>query len=72
MIIQDQASALAAGERSGVDSDRGPSWGARSDGQVALAYEYMDEEIEEAMILIDSPASMSPAPLGPPGHDGRD
>lgn len=72
MIIQEQTGASTAGERPGIDQDPGDAWGSRSDGGIAPAFDYMDEDLEEAMIAIGSPDAMGAPPIAPAGLVGPD
>lgn len=67
MIFQDSANSPAAGE---------PSGGAEAQGRhctsqpSALAYDYMDEEIEDVMIASEPLVLMPQAPVDQPGQAG--
>lgn len=72
MKIQEQAVASPSGERLDTGQDPGDAWGSRSDGGIAPAFDYMDEDLEEAMIAIGSPVAMGEPPIAPAGPVGRD
>ncbi len=48
----DQEFASTVDHRPGIVTDPGDAWGSRADGGIAPAFDYMDEELEEAMIPI--------------------
>jgi hypothetical protein len=69
MIFQEPGNSSAVGE---------PSAGAEAQGQVwalqpaALAYDYMDEEIEDVMIASEPQVLLPHAPIDPAGQAGLD
>jgi hypothetical protein len=68
MSIQEHAFASTADDRPGIDSDPGDAWGARADGAIAPAFDYMDEDLEEAMTAIggtDAPFGPTEGTIGP-------
>lgn len=60
MRMLDQEFASTLDHRPGIVTDPGDAWGSRADGGIAPVFDYMDEEIEEAMI----PIGMSEASPG--------
>lgn len=64
MSIDKQDILSAADHQPGVEADPGDVWGSREDGGIGPVFDYMDEEIEEAMIPIGkSEASSGPSEL---------
>ena len=69
MMFQEPANTPAAVEPSGGAEVQGS---VRTSQPVVLAYDYMDEEIEDVMIASEPQAPMPQAPIDPPGRSGRD
>ena len=72
MNFQDPANPAAPGEPSGGAPSPGRPRASQPAARAILAYDYMDEEIEEAMIMSEPPAPMPPPAIGPSGRAGRD
>ena len=68
MNMQEQGFASMNGERPGIEADPGDAWGTRAGGGIAPAFDYMDEEIEEAMIAIGGPEAASGTPESTEGR----
>lgn len=72
MSIQDQTFVSPAGDRPGIGTDPGDAWGSRADGGIAPAFDYMDEDLEEAMIAIGEPEASPGPPMSVEGQPGPD
>lgn len=69
MMFQEPANTPAAVEPSGSSEAQGRVGASQP---AALAYDYMDEEIEDVMIASEPQAPMPQAPIDPPGRSGLD
>lgn len=72
MSFQELPNPPAAGESSGGAEPQGRAWAPQQAARAALAFDYMDEEIEEVRIACEPSAPMPGDAIDPLAHAGRD